>query len=163
MISESVQASRAAGTWLVAVRLALMVLAAGCSGSLPSVARVSGRVTFAGQPVSTGMVMFHPEHGRAAIGQLGSDGRYTLTTFRLGDGAIPGRHKVTICARTVAGGDPSPPKPMSPEEEMKNAAALYLTDPRIRWIVPEKYASPATTPLSADVQRSDNIFDFALP
>jgi hypothetical protein len=162
MIFERFQACRNVVAWVVAGPLAVTALAAGCSRSLPPVARVSGRVTLAGKPVSTGMVMFHPEHGRAALGQIDNDGRYTLTTFHKGDGAVLGPHRVTIEARTVEGGPP-PPKVMSTEEEMKNAATLYPSDSRIRWIVPEKYASAATTPLSADVKPSGNIFDFSLP
>lgn len=162
MICERIPARRDALAWLVAGSCAVLALVAGCGRSLPSVARVAGRVTLAENPVTAGTVMFHPEHGRAAIGEIGADGRYTLTTFRAGDGAVLGRHRVTIEARTAGGGS-SAPRAMSPEEELKNAATLYPSDPRIRWIVPEKYAIPATTPLSAEVRPGDNVCDFSLP
>lgn len=148
--------------WLVAGSFIALSLEAGCSRRLPTVAPVSGRVTLAGKPVSTGMVMFHPAHGRAAIGEIDSDGRYTLTTFHAGDGALPGRHQVTIEARTSAGGSPAP-WTRSPEEELRNASNPYPSDPLVRWIVPEVYASRATTPLSTEVKPGDNVLDFALP
>ena len=144
------------------VGLAAAIVLIGCGRPLPPVAPVSGFVTMNGKPVTTGMVMFHPEKGRAAIGPIGTDGCYSLTTFRSGDGALLGPHRVTIDARTVAGG-PSKPLPMTLEEEMKQGTNLYPADPGITWIVPEKYALSETSPLTADVKPGSNTIDFAVP
>ena len=43
--------------------------------------------------------MFVPvtlETGRAARGKIDQDGRFELTTFNEGDGALPGDYKVTV-------------------------------------------------------------------
>lgn len=147
--------------WLTAV--AVIIQASGCGRPLPTTARVSGLVTLAGKPVNTGMVMFHPEQGRAAIGPIGSDGRYTLTTFRSGDGAVLGRHRVTIEVRTLGAGGAVERLPMTLEEAPKPSLTAYPSDPRVTWIVPEQYSLASTTPLTADVKPGSNTIDFAVP
>ena len=51
--------------------------------------------------------------GPSRPGALGPDGGYTLTTFRDGDGALLGKHRVTIEAKQVSG--PPPPKSFTEE------------------------------------------------
>jgi len=61
-------------------------------------------------------------------------GRYELTTFRAGDGAMPGKHVVTIHSfRPDPNADPE----------------LDLVKPV--WLIPSRYGDPATSGLSADV------------
>jgi hypothetical protein len=132
----------------------------GCGRRLPPVAAVSGSVTIDGRPVSGGIVMFHPGRGRSAVGTTDAAGRYTLTTFRPGDGAILGRHTVTIDAREDTEGPAL--RPMSAEEEFQKAEQLFPTHPRVRWVVPERYSVEATTPLEAIVEPTGNRLDFPL-
>ncbi len=101
--------------------------------------------------------MFLPEHGRPAIGAIGSDGRYTLTTFDSGDGAVLGRHCVTIKSTRVTGG----PQPKSFEEELRGVGRGGV--PRVEWLVPEKFSRPESSPLTAEVKDGKNTIDFHLP
>jgi hypothetical protein len=69
-----------------------------------NMARVSGRVTCRGKPVAEAVITFSPmpknegdrESGKAAAGSTDADGKYVLTTFRQGDGALIGNHRVSI-------------------------------------------------------------------
>ena len=83
-----------------------LLASCGCGPGRPATTRVSGRVTYQGKPVTEGRIVFQPEHGRPAMGTLDADGRYTLTTFDAGDGALLGHHRVTIDAHRVSGGLP---------------------------------------------------------
>lgn len=132
----------------------------GCGRRLPAVAKVSGIVTIDGRPVVGGIVMFRPERGRFAVGTTDSAGHYNLTTFRPGDGAILGRHIVTIDAREDNEG--RAPRAMSAEEEFRKAQQLYPTHPRVLWVVPERYAQEATTPLVVEVEATGNRLDFPI-
>jgi hypothetical protein len=137
---------------------------AGCGG--PRLGKVSGRVTFNGKPVPTGTIMFHPDAGPAAVGAIGPDGTYTLTTIKSGDGAVVGSHRVTIQATAVGPGSLADPK--SFEEEMQLAQrqdpkAKVLVPGKVEWIVPEKYSRPDTSDLTATVQPGSNTIDFVLP
>jgi hypothetical protein len=58
---------------------------------------VKGKVTYRGKPLTRGTITFEPtDAGRDANGAIQSDGSFTLTTFKDGDGAIPGTHKVKV-------------------------------------------------------------------
>ena len=117
---------------------------AGCGGGSGTVP-VRGTVTFKGKPVPSGTVTFIPDVGPQATGEIGPDGSYTLTTYKTGDGAVPGSYKVVV----VAMQDTSD---RLPEERAS------LPPP----IVPTKYTSVATTDLTAQVKDGENTIDFDL-
>jgi hypothetical protein len=150
---------------LLLVGSLLAMVLTGCSGG-PRLGKVSGKVTFKGKPVPTGTIMFYPDAGPAAVGAIGPDGTYTLTTIKPGDGAVVGSHRVTIQATTVGPG--SLADPSSFEEELQFAQrqdpkAKVLVPGKVEWIVPEKYSRPDTTDLTATVQPGTNSIDFLLP
>ncbi|HEY2411826.1 MAG TPA: carboxypeptidase-like regulatory domain-containing protein [Pirellulaceae bacterium] len=119
---------------LLLLALSIFVIT-GCGGSGPKTARVSGTVTMSGKPLAKVGVTFLPtKKGPAATGVTNDNGEFTLTTTRKGDGAVLGKHKVTV---GIA------------EEGQKGPA------------IAEIYASPHTTKLTAEVQSGKtNVFTF---
>ena len=112
----------------------LILLGCGRGYELPT-APVSGKVLVDGQPVTKGQVIFAPEGGRAATGILGPDGTFTLSTYRPNDGAVVGKHTVTvISAERAADADP---------EDI---------DAPMRWLVPRRYSDPGTSGLEFEVK-----------
>lgn len=123
--------------------LALIALAAGgCLGDQNpfEMAAVSGKLTYAdGSPISAGYVMvrFIPD-GIAPVGQkwpkpaegkLQADGSFSeVSTFRFGDGAIVGRHKVIVEAYNENGS----PRPAG---------------------IPARYRDPAQSPWTVEVKQ----------
>ena len=142
-----------------AARLAVLMalLATGCGGT--KLGQVTGTVTVSGTPVPTGTIMFVPTNGKAAVGSIEPDGRYTLTTFAPGDGALIGVHKVTIRATKVG---PGTMVPASFEEELKGAKGKILVPGGVEWIVPERYSQLTTTDLTATVNPGAQTIDFHL-
>jgi hypothetical protein len=95
-------------------------LLTGCGGSDIELTDLSGKVTFAGQPVVYGQIEFVPDSGKGHQGPAGTaeivDGSYS--TRSTGRGVLPGPHLVRITAyeeRPVAASDdetaPSSSKP----------------------------------------------------
>ena len=159
MMNSRLASSRVGAAFVVLAA----VLVAGCGPDLPDTAAVSGTVTYDGQPVTQGTVTFYPEKGRSSTGRIQPDGTYTLRTFTEGDGALLGKHTVTIEAMEFTGG---PPQPKSMEEEIAMAADGRLgrsTPGESRWLVPRRYASRETSKLTADVAAGPNTIDFKLP
>ena len=82
------------------VALAMVVVlafSAGCRRSgVDQTVKVTGVVTLDGKPCGEVLVMFYPTKGRPASGTTDSEGRFSLSTFARGDGAIPGQHTVAI-------------------------------------------------------------------
>src|SRR5690242_9684854 len=126
----------------VGLLVAAALFPAGCSRG-PKTAPVRGRVTYKGRPVPNGTVAFIPDGGTAATGEIGPDGAYTLTTFRKGDGAVLGAHKVVITALDAG-------------KEGETADTLPAP------LIPVKYMNLTTTDLRAEVQDHENTINFDL-
>ena len=76
----------------------------GCGGSAArtmTTLPVKGKVTYKGQPLVRGTVLFEPDGaGREARGEIKTDGTFVLSTHKEGDGAVPGNHRVSITGGT---------------------------------------------------------------
>ena len=86
---------------LLVAGIGLLVSMSGCSKETPPMARVSGKVMYGKQPVTSGGLRFAPTSGtvgKPASAVIKSDGSYELTTYASGDGAVVGRHKVLYTA-----------------------------------------------------------------
>ena len=98
--------------------VALMFSAAllgGCSGGDGfKTARVTGQVVCQGQPVGGVAIVFTPVvddsnatlSGKGANGNADESGRFTLSTYKMGDGAIVVKHRVSVITE-----DPDKPLP----------------------------------------------------
>lgn len=84
------------------VVVTLSALLCGCGG--PKMASVKGRVLFEDRPVADAAVTFNPapqtekDHhpGKPATGFTDKDGYYQLSTYAAHDGALVGKHRVTV-------------------------------------------------------------------
>lgn len=84
----------------------ILLLQSGC-GKME--ATVSGTVSYAGKPLTTGNVAFHPVgSGTPATATIGADGRYELRTASKA-GLPPGEYVATVAAFEIIPG--SPPMP----------------------------------------------------
>jgi hypothetical protein len=63
---------------------------------------VSGTITYNGQPLGNGKIVFLPPTaaGRQATGQV-INGKYSLTSFTLNDGALSGSYKIIVVSPSV--------------------------------------------------------------
>ena len=83
----------------------VLIVAAGCGG--PKMATVVGTVTYNGDPITGGTLLFGPvaakgdaNPGAPATAKIQSDGSFKLGTYRPGDGAIVGRHRIVFTPPT---------------------------------------------------------------
>lgn len=113
--------------WLV---VALVV--AGCSDGRPDRVPISGQVLIDGKPVPYGSIRFVPDNARPALGKLDGEGRFTLSCFEKGDGAVVGENKVVVRADEPLGGL------------------------KVRWHAPKKYAELDTTDIVQVVTERDD-------
>jgi hypothetical protein len=154
----------------LAAGLSILMLftAAGCgSGSAGPANRkktvpVSGVVTFNNAPLEGATVTFSPgtgASGNAAFGVTDETGAYKLTTYELNDGAVPGSYQVTIAKQAAAERTPDPVN----EEDYRPPEETEATPAKVIPLLPPKYASPASSGLTADVKdASGQTFDFKL-
>jgi hypothetical protein len=124
--------------WGIFVVLALAGLA-GCGRHGPEVVPVEGKITYSGGPwPQGGNLYFTPVESatgfpmRPGSAEFGLDGRFTVTSFKPGDGLVPGRYHVGVECWV------SPPV-MGSKSPAKSA-------------VPANYRSPATSGLELNVR-----------
>lgn len=122
-----------------AAAIAALVFAAGCGGPPVRLVPVEGTVVFktGSMPrAEIAKICFDPVTDdkqrirKTASGDIGPDGRFALMTLRPGDGVIPGRYKVLFTIRKTYLGNDS--------------------------LVPDRYASPDSTPFEVTVQPGSN-------
>jgi len=131
-----------------------LVLLAFCSCNRveapPKTVKVEGTITHKGKPLEKGKVTLHPDAAsagagahRPAIGQI-SDGKFTLSTFVNGDGAIPGAYRITVES--------------ADEVSMED----FNAGKREKQLVPKKYAATSTSGLAGNIPDQDQPFPLAL-
>lgn len=122
---------------LTAVLLLAALSACGGNPARLETAPVRGKVTLDGGPVTSGIVRFVPDRGRAGRGDIRPDGTFTITTYEPEDGAVVGHHRVAVIAQ---GG---------PAEEFTEDVE------QVEWLVPERYANPSTSGLEFEVRSGE--------
>ena len=136
--------------------VACLLLVSGCDSGPPT-APVHGTITYKGKPVTTGTITFYPaEGGRPAVGDIGSDGSYTLSRTVPGDNVILGDYKVAIEATESSA---TAPPPTSLADELSSGPA---STPPPKQLVPAKYSTIESSELTATVTEGDNTIDFPL-
>jgi len=124
---------------VVSVGIAVVV-GGGCSGRFedkwsrarPKTYPTSGRVLWNGEPVENAIVALDSEvHKVTAVGTTDSQGSFRLETYRPGDGAVAGGHRVRI-----------------EKLETKSVTADGINQISV---MPQKYCKAATSGLTATV------------
>jgi hypothetical protein len=123
--------------------LAGMLLSAlvGCSDARKLVP-VQGQVFYNDKPLAFGNVMFQPENGQAASGNIQPDGTFVLETPGEGAGAPIGRSQVRITCY---------------ESQGPSAEVSTQTEPGLgKLLIPAKYTNFATSELTVEVKPDGN-------
>lgn len=139
--------------------LFVSLLIAGCGGGKVSsrdpVYAVSGIVTYKGLPVSGANVVFIcKEKDRSALALTDDQGKFRLTTFVPNDGAVEGKHIITVSkflaakATTVSPVEDAAYQPPKLNQSTDVSPAKNL--------IPEKYGSATTTDLFAVITPDGN-------
>lgn len=135
----------------------------------PEVVPVTGVVTLGGAPVegatvtfvnTTGMAPGEQVTGRSSVGRTDQSGRFELTTFESGDGAVPGEYTVTVTKYEVqvtgGGGTTTDVTEEGGSLEGESYTAPgeddSANDDTATNLLPEKYASAKSSGLTVTVK-----------
>ncbi len=119
---------------------------AGCGTS--DLAPVTGLVTVDGQPAAAVQVLYTSPNHRPATGETDAQGRYVLSTYKTGDGAVVGSYSVTVTARpTVRVSPAGTVGPSTDRPKIQHGAVSP---------VPIKYSDPSHPQLSVEVKPGNN-------
>lgn len=109
------------------------------TGEVLSTVRVAGTVTLNGKALEHYKVTFFPEGSRPASGVSDASGKFVLGTNKVGDGAVVGRHKVSV----VYVGPPN----TNPEAGMNDFSA----PPPPKMKIPAKYNDPSKSGIVIEI------------
>lgn len=134
---------------------------------MPKRVPVEGSVLFKQKPLEGATVVFHGEGApRVSSGITDKDGKFKLTMYDPSDGAIIGKHKITVIkldtSKVVNQG---PMDASDPGEAYTKAMTLAAKDPNMgaKDELPAAYSKPETTPLQETVtEKGPNIFTLQL-
>jgi hypothetical protein len=130
--------------------LILTLALAGC-GSGEVRGRIAGKVTYRGQAVSEGILVFSDdEKGVHITTKLNPDGSYELRTAK-GVGLPVGTYRVSVC-----------PPPSAPAKISFASDATTSTEIKQYADIPQKYREQATSGLIVTVSEGENTFDIAM-
>lgn len=137
-------------TWRT-VAAVLVLVTAGCSSeNRIATGTVSGVVTYNGDPLQIGSLLFVPVGGGpSAEGNIGADGSFEMGTYDDDDGAVLGEHKVMITAYTAPGGSGLP-------EDVIDGDGAPVS------VIPDFYGDLEKSGLKVDIKSGDNKIDFVL-
>jgi hypothetical protein len=141
--------------------------------------RVEGKVTYRGEPIEDGQILFVPDDAKGtsgvpALAKIESDGTFRLSTQDPGDGAIVGHHRVGIRGIEASDTGTAAPVPASGKEifaarakatrarrlRPANGKAETVTINSIvyKLTTPAKIANPNESGISLEVARGSNRF-----
>ena len=124
----------------------LLLFCVGCGGD-SSIGQVEGVVTFDGEPIDRAKVSFYPTDARASIGYTDDQGHYRLRHTRSANGALIGKHKVTVQTRI--------------DKKDDEPTSKYGGKGREEFL-PPRYVNQKKTELTATVESGTNTIDFKL-
>jgi hypothetical protein len=134
---------------LLSLLVSSFCFAAGCDGTNPSLAPVSGKVFYQNQPLPRGTIVFVPDadrgnNGPLAQGSIQAGGSYAIQTEGK-PGALPGWYRVTVIS-------------------VENASGFSGSVSSVpRSLVPERYRDPQLSDLTCEVKAGqDNGINFNL-
>ena len=170
---------------LALLSTATLVFGFGCAGNGLNLAKVRGKVTYKGEPIKNGTVMFMPDEskgtvGPPAVGTITSDGSYIMSTESAGDGVIVGSHMIGITGveeKPVSSEAVAPTPESDPKGYMKAKAkdataarsgavkkdAETFTDrggQKWQFVVPKKFTNPQESGIIAKVVSGSNTMNF---
>ena len=150
------------------VAILLLPMFAGCGGDgaeggrVVPVFPVTGKLEYAGSPLSNAVISFAPLDGQpVATGRTNSNGEYALTTYDFEDGAAEGKYKVIVSKQATKKGNGEEEHSEDSEYEPPTHAEDATGEEGS--LLPSEYGTKDDTPLKATVDPSgDNVFDFKL-
>jgi hypothetical protein len=141
--------------WFYGTSLCLyLFVVSGCNSAPDNIAPASGIVTLDGKPVAEARVMFYPVGGaRSSHATTNDKGEFKVSTFGVHDGALVGRHLVTVTKIDTAAQVKVDPAEgymgagygamMSPEALKKNA--------KPKQTLPAKYATKESSGIEVEI------------
>jgi hypothetical protein len=136
--------------------LCLFSFALGCAPNSPVPARVSGSISYKGQPIKSGAMAFHTADGNSFNAVISSDGTYTASDLPVGEMVITVNTEVNN-TKAAQGGDARRRNRM---QTGASAGPEAPPEPAVK--IPAKYRSAKTSPLTVTLHAGRKVHNVDL-
>ena len=147
---------------LLAATLALV----GCAKNSFAPAKISGSVTYKGQPIKGGTMAFHTSDGVTYAAKLSSDGTYSATDIPEGELVVTIETESINPARKAAAmgkdGDKRMKMGMGQPPPAGRGGGPEADQTQFYVKIPEKFSKPNSSPLSVVVKSGRNVKDLEI-
>jgi hypothetical protein len=144
--------------------LGMMSVLTGCGDGGPELATVTGKVTKAGQPLASISVTFTPVSGSvSSAGLTDAEGKFSLQSAAGNDGAIIGKHKVTLSAKASENAPVGFDAMMKSRKAAEGGKRGQLKEDKSDQGFPAEYGDAKKTPLEYEIKSGSNDFEIAIP
>ena len=135
-----------------------MLFFVGCPGSgRPKTAPVTGTVTFQGQPLEQGTVVFDVEGAPSGKAKIVDGKIVDPTTYKTGDGIPVGKARIAVYSTKSVESAPGPVDPNIPEGLQSGGGMSSVVS-----LIPAKYTRPDTSGLTYEITSKNNVIDLVL-
>src|SRR5262249_50745425 len=136
---------------LLAGLLLLTVTLVGCADNNPNApARISGSLTYKGQPIKAGTMAFHTPDGVSYKANLSPDGTYSATDIPVGE-LVATVETESINAKKTAGGANAAAYQRAGAGQQQPPPGVAAAPVGEYIKIPGKYANPKTSPLTVKI------------
>jgi hypothetical protein len=136
----------------------------GCGGkNSVAPAKVSGSLTYKGQPITAGTMAFHTPEGVAYAAQISADGTYSAEDLPEGDLVVTVSTEHLNPAKKSAAGtgkDSEKRTKMMQSREQPKGEAVVPKEPYLK--IPEKYSNPKTSTLTVTLKSGRQVHNVDL-
>ncbi len=143
--------------WFLAFALVTTLCAVnlGCGKGGGPMGKVTGTVTYQGEPIPEGRIIFEVPGARSAYGTILNGEITEVTTHNPGDGVPVGTAKIAVFADKPGGQDSSPAT--SPGDDPGTLAPMGDSYMGVgAALVPPKFNDPSTSGLTAEISKGTN-------
>jgi hypothetical protein len=144
---------------LIAASVVLPVLA-GCSANKAAPARISGSISYKGQPIKAGAMAFHTSGGTAYPAQISPDGTYTATDIPEGELIVTIETESINPDKKKAAGKDAEKRSKMMQSAPGSADAPTPMENYLK--IPVKYANAKTSPLAVTLTKGRQVHNFDL-
>lgn len=145
--------------------LAALVAGLGCGQTSNPIApaRISGKISYKGQPIKAGVMNFYTPEGVAYSAQISKDGTYSATDIPAGELVVTVETESLSPARK-GGAEAALRQKMSASmvQQRPGGTGGGTAEPEPYIKIPNKYANPKTSPLTVTTKPGRQVHDIDL-
>jgi hypothetical protein len=127
------------------------------------VENIRGAVSYAGRPVTSGIIVFQSEKDPASdcyVGLIQPDGRFAISLGGRNDTLTPGRYNIYF--RPKASSIPAQTQSVS-SNDARDREAIRALEPQPLLEMPQAYYNRDTSNLWIDLTKTSNVIEIAIP